>query len=82
MTCDLLEADGYDVYYTGGGVANDEIVNEIGEMNTDILVIFGAVANTVPPTRLLIDRLSRHRGVPATADRRGRGCVQSGGWIG
>ncbi len=57
MACDLLEADGYDVYFTGGGVANDELVNEIGQMNTDILVVFGAVPNTVPQTRLLIDRL-------------------------
>ncbi len=57
MTCDLLEAEGFDVYFVGGGVANDEIVNEIGEMKTDILVMFGAVPNTVPTTRLLIDRL-------------------------
>ncbi len=57
MACDLLEADGYNVYFAGGGVANDEIVNEIGQMDTDILVIFGAVPGTVPPTRLLIDRL-------------------------
>ena len=57
MVCDLLEADGYEVYLLGGGVANDEIVNEIGQMNTDVLVVFGAVSNTVPETRLLIDRL-------------------------
>ena len=57
IACDLLEAGGYDVYFTGGGVANDELVNEIGQMHTDILVVFGAVPNTVPHTRLLIDRL-------------------------
>ena len=57
IACDLLEAAGYHVYFTGGGVANDELVNEIGEMNTDLLVIFGAVPNTVPQTRLLVDRL-------------------------
>lgn len=57
IACDLLEADGYEVYFTGGGVANDELVNEVGQMNTDILVIFGAVPSTVPHTRLLIDRL-------------------------
>lgn len=57
IACDLLEADGYDMYFSGGGVANDEVVNEIGQMNTDILAIFGAVPNTVPQTRLLIDRL-------------------------
>ncbi len=57
FTADLLEADGYDVYFVGGGVANDEIVNQIGELNVDILVVFGAVPSTVPFTRLLIDRL-------------------------
>ena len=55
--CDLLEAAGYEVYFTGGGVANDEIVNQVGEMDTDILVVFGAVPGTVPQTRLLIDHL-------------------------
>lgn len=57
MACDLLEADGFDIYFAGGGVANDEAVNEIGEMNPQVLVVFGAVPNTVPSTRLLIDRL-------------------------
>ena len=57
IACDILESDGFDVFFAGGGVANDELVNEIGRMNTDILVIFGAVPSTVPQTRLLIDRL-------------------------
>ena len=53
----LLEADGYTVYYAGGGIANDEIVEQIGHLQADKLVVFGAVAQTVPYTRLLIDRL-------------------------
>jgi len=57
LTADLLEAAGYDVYFTGGGIANDEIVSEIGEASIDILVVFGAMPSTVPETRLLIDRL-------------------------
>jgi methanogenic corrinoid protein MtbC1 len=57
MAADLLEADGYNVYFVGGGVANDEIVAQIGELNNDLLVVFGAVPSTVPFTRLLIDRL-------------------------
>lgn len=57
MASDLLEADGYQVYYAGGGIANDEIVAEIGNLKIDKLVVFGAVAATVPETRLLIDRL-------------------------
>lgn len=57
MVSDLLEADGYDVYFAGGGVANDEIVAQVGELNVDRLVIFGAVPSTVPFTRVLIDQL-------------------------
>lgn len=57
MASDLLEANGYEVFFGGGGVANDEIVEQIGSTDIDVLVIFGAVPSTVPATRLLIDRL-------------------------
>jgi methanogenic corrinoid protein MtbC1 len=57
LATDLLEASGYEVYFAGGGVANDEIVAQIGELQADILVVFGAKPSTVPFTRLLIDRL-------------------------
>ncbi len=57
MAADLLEADGYTVYFTGGGVANDELVEQVAALKADKLVIFGAVPQTVPETRLLIDRL-------------------------
>jgi len=57
MAADLLEADGYTVFYAGGGIANDEIVEQLTELKADKLVIFGAVASTVPATRLLIDRM-------------------------
>ena len=57
ITADLLEADGYTVVYAGGGIANDELVSQINNLSVDHLVIYGAVAQTVPQTRLLIDRL-------------------------
>jgi methanogenic corrinoid protein MtbC1 len=57
MACDLLEAAGYEVFYAGGGIANDEIVAQLAEIQADKLVVFGAVPQTVPDTRLLIDRL-------------------------
>jgi methanogenic corrinoid protein MtbC1 len=57
MAADLLEATGYTVWYAGGGIANDEIVEKIGELSATRLVVFGAVPRTVPYTRLLIDRL-------------------------
>lgn len=57
IAADLLEADGYDVYFAGGGIANDEIISQLGQINADVLVVFGAMPETVPFTRLLIDRL-------------------------
>jgi methanogenic corrinoid protein MtbC1 len=57
MTADLLEADGYEVFFAGGGVANDEIVDQLGSINADILCVFGATPSIVPFTRLLIDHL-------------------------
>lgn len=57
MCADLLESQGFQVYYCGGGIANDEIVSEVGRRSVDRLVIFGAVASTVPATRMLIDHL-------------------------
>ncbi len=57
MAADLLEADGYTVFYAGGGIANDEVVEQLTEIKADKLVIFGAVSSTVPATRLLIDRM-------------------------
>ena len=57
LAADLLEADGYTVYFGGGGVANDEIVEQIAHLGVDKLVVFGSIPATVPETRLLIDRL-------------------------
>jgi methanogenic corrinoid protein MtbC1 len=57
IAADLLEADGYNVMFAGGGIANDEIIEQVGELNIDVLVVFGAAASTVPFTRVLIDKL-------------------------
>ena len=57
MLCDLLEADGHDVIFAGGGIANDELVSQTNTLDVDCLVIFGAVSATIPQTRQLIDRL-------------------------
>ncbi len=57
ISADLLEANGFNVYFCGGGIANDELVAQIGELQPHVLVVFGAVPETVPQTRILIDRL-------------------------
>ena len=57
LAADLLEADGYEVFFAGGGVAHDEIVAEVGKLNCDVLTLFGAVPASAPMARRLIDHL-------------------------
>ena len=77
LAADLLEAAGYTVFYAGGGVANDELVEQIAGQGIDKLVVFGSIPDTVPQTRTLIDRLQRDRLVPAPADHRWAGACST-----
>lgn len=62
ITADLIEADGYDISFGGGGVANDEILGEIGEQRPDILLMFASAPADAPNIRQLIDTI---RGINA-----------------
>ncbi len=55
MTADLFEASGWDVYFVGGGIPNDEILSLAGQLRPDILLIFGTKPTGVPGVRQLID---------------------------
>ena len=55
MMADLAEADGYEVYYGGGGIARDEIIAEVGSHRPDILMMFGSSAQDAPGIREVID---------------------------
>lgn len=55
LVADLAEADGYEVYFAGGGIANDEILAEVGRHNPDILLIFAAAPSDCPNIRELVD---------------------------
>jgi methanogenic corrinoid protein MtbC1 len=57
MVSDLLQADGWEVYFVGGGVPDDEVVALLGELRPQILLMFGATPDAVPNTRLLVERL-------------------------
>ena len=57
MAADLLEAGGHDVTFGGGGVANDEIVAQIGQLEPDVLILFSSAPDDLPHIRALIDRL-------------------------
>ncbi len=57
MAADLLEAGGYEVLFGGGGVANDEIIGQIGQVEPDVLILFSSAPADLPHIRALIDRL-------------------------
>jgi methanogenic corrinoid protein MtbC1 len=62
IVTDLAEAGGYEVLFGGGGVANDEILGEVGEQRPDILLMFSSAPSDAPNIRQLIDSI---RGVGA-----------------
>ena len=55
MTADLFEARGWEVYFLGGAVPNDEILNLVGQLRPTILLIFGTSPSGVPGVRKLVD---------------------------
>lgn len=57
MCADLFESQGWDVYFLGGGVPNDEILNLLGQLRPDMLLIFGTQPAGVPGVRALIDMI-------------------------
>jgi methanogenic corrinoid protein MtbC1 len=65
LTADLIEAGGYEVYFGGGGIANDEILAEVGEHRPDVLLMFASGPSDAPNIRQLIDTI---RGVDACPD--------------
>lgn len=65
MCADLFESKGWEVYFLGGGVPNDEILSLIGQLNPDILLIFGTQPSGVPGVRRLVDQV-REIGIAPT----------------
>ncbi len=65
MVSDLFEADGWTVFFLGGGVPHDEVLGMIGQVRPEMLLIFGTQPSGVPGVRRLID-LIREVGVHPT----------------
>jgi len=65
MTADLLEANGYEVFFGGGGIANDEVLAEVGNHHPDVLLMFSSGPTDAPNIRVLIDTV---RSVDSTPD--------------
>ena len=65
MCADLFESRGWNAYFLGGGVPNDEILSLVGQLRPDILLLFGTQPAGVPGVRRLVD-LIREIGVNPT----------------
>ncbi len=65
LVADLIEGDGYDVCFGGGGVASDEILSEVGARKPDILLLFASAPGDAPGIRQLIDTIRSIDACPA-----------------
>ncbi len=57
MVSDLFQSRGWEVYFLGSGVPDDEVLALVGQLRPQVLLIFGAAPEAVPDTRRLIDHL-------------------------
>ncbi len=57
MAVDLLEASGFAVTFSGGGIANDEIMAQVNELKPDVLLMFASAPGDLPNIRSLIDNV-------------------------
>lgn len=53
----LLEHDGHDVRFAGGGVPADEILEDVGRRDPDLLLLFASSACDGPGIRKVIDTI-------------------------
>lgn len=58
IAVDLLEGDGYEVAFAGGGIANDEILSRIHQVQPDVLLLFASAPSDLPSIRALVDKLN------------------------
>lgn len=58
MAVDLLEVEGFEVRFAGGGIASDEILARVQETQPDVLVIFASAPTDLPEVRSMIDTMN------------------------
>ncbi len=57
MCADLFESDGWDVYFLGGGIPQDEVTSLVGQLQPDMLMIVGSKPTDAPIVRQMIDTI-------------------------
>ncbi len=64
MTSDLFEVEGWHVWFLGSGVPEDEVLQLVGQLEPDILCLYGTTPRGVPGVRRLIDTVRGINAVP------------------
>ncbi|MEI6474327.1 MAG: HAD-IC family P-type ATPase, partial [Planctomycetota bacterium] len=64
IAVDLLDAAGYEVFFAGAGVANDEVLEELASTRAGTLVLWASAASDAPAIRALIDQIKEIGGHP------------------
>lgn len=64
MCADLFEADGWDVYFLGGGIPQDEVSSLVGQLQPDMLMVVGSKPTDVPAVRQMIDYIREINACP------------------
>ncbi len=54
MSADLFEMEGWTVWFVGAGIANDDALRFLGDVEPDVLLIYGSLPSEVPNVRKLI----------------------------
>lgn len=57
MCTDLLESEGWQCYFLGGGVPEDEVTEFLGTIKPSLFLIYGSTPAGVPAARALIKRI-------------------------
>lgn len=57
MAVDLLERNGFNVRFAGGGIAGDEILATVQETQPDVLLLFASAPGDLPDIRAMIDQI-------------------------
>lgn len=66
MACDLLESEGFEVQFAGGGVPADEILAQVQTSRPDYLLLFAPAASDLPGIRQIIDQVREIGACPHT----------------
>lgn len=64
LVADRFEADGWEVYFLGGGVPHDEILQLVGKVRPQVLVVFASRPSELPGVRRMIDAIRNVNACP------------------